>query len=115
MNKSHLSVLVLSFLISFATAFAFEYPSEKTLLIFSAKWCRYCQNAKEDMQTDHKLSEVIKQYSIIDVDFDTDKDLIKGYNIKSVPTFVIFDGGKEKARLQGYRSKQHLLNFLKGE
>lgn len=113
MNKSIVSILLLSFLISVASVLAFENSTEKTLVIFSAKWCKFCQMAKQDIEEDIQLSEAIKSYTIVDVDFDVDKDLVNGYNIKSIPAFVTFQGGKETGRLVGYKSKKHLLNFLK--
>ena len=113
MNKSIVSILLLSFLISVASVLAFENTQEKTLVIFSAKWCKFCQIAKQDMEEDIQLSEIVKSYTIVDVDFDVDKDLVSGYNIKSIPAFVTFQNGKETGRLVGYKSKKHLLNFLK--
>ena len=113
MNKSIVSILLLSCLISIASVFAFEQPQEKTLIIFSAKWCKYCQMAKNDMQDNHKLSEKIKEYTVVDVNFDVDKDIVRGYNIKSIPAFVVFEDGKEKGRLQGYKGPNSLLLLLK--
>ena len=69
--------------------------------------------AKNDMQDHDKLSEKIKEYTIVDVNFDVDKDIVRGYNIKSIPTFVVFEGGKEKGRLQGYKGPNSLLLLLK--
>jgi thioredoxin-related protein len=113
MRNSLSSVLLLSTLISIATVFAADHPKEKTLIIFSANWCKYCQVAKNDMENHKKLSETIKNYSIVDVNFDVDKEIVRGYNIKSIPTFVVFEGGKEKGRLEGYKGPNSLLLLLK--
>jgi len=113
MRNSLVSVLLISFLISAATVFAFDSKKDKTLIIFSANWCKYCQVAKHDMINHHKLSEVIKNYDIVNVDFDVDKDIVRGYNIKSIPTFVVFEGGKEKGRLEGYKGPNSLLLLLR--
>lgn len=112
MRSSLASVLTISFLISCASVFAFD-SKEKTLIVFSADWCKYCQVAKQDIQDHHKLSEVIKNYTIVDVDFDVDKDIVRGYNIKSIPTFVVFENGKEKGRLEGYKGPNSLLLLLR--
>lgn len=113
MRNSLSSVLLLSTLISIATVFADDHSKEKTLIIFSANWCKYCQVAKNDMESHKKLSETIKNYSIVDVNFDVDKEIVRGYNIKSIPTFVVFEGGKEKGRLEGYKGPNSLLLLLK--
>lgn len=64
------------------------------------------------MQNDTKLAEEIKKFSIIDIDFDVDKDIVDGYNIKSIPAFVVFENGKEIKRKIGYKNSNDLLKFL---
>lgn len=113
MRNTLVSVLLISCLISIASAFAFDNTSEKVLIIFSADWCKYCHIAKNDMKNDPKLSEIVKNYTIVDVDFDVDKDIVDGYNIKTVPAFVVFENGKEKGRKIGYHGPSNLVNFLK--
>jgi thiol-disulfide isomerase/thioredoxin len=113
MRNTLVSVLLISCLISIASAFALDNNAEKTLIIFSADWCKYCQVAKNDMKNDPQLSEIIKNYTIVDVNFDVDKDIVKGYNIKTIPAFVVFENGKEKGRKIGYHGPSNLVNFLK--
>ena len=113
MKNSLASVLLTSLLISMATVFAMDNTKEKTLIIFSADWCKYCKVAKDDMSNHPKLSEVVKNYTIVDIDFDVDKEIVRGYNIKSIPTFVVFEGGKEKGRLEGYKGPNSLLLLLR--
>ena len=96
-----------------ATVFAMDRTKDKTLIIFSADWCKYCKVAKDAMINHPKLPEVIKNYTIVDVNFDVDKDIVRGYNIKSIPTFVVFENGKEKSRLQGYKGPNSLLLLLR--
>lgn len=106
-------IYILSFLISCATLFCYAKESEKTLLIFGAKWCKYCVKAKDDLKNNNNLSSTVKNYSIIDIDYDKDKDIIEGYNIKILPTFIIFQDGKEIKRQTGYKDPNKLLEFLK--
>ena len=111
-NSGIISVLLISCLISMSTVFAYE-SQKKTLLIFSADWCQYCQVAKNDINTNNKLSEVVKSYDIIELDHAVDKDAFTGYNIKTLPTFVIMQNGKEIGRITGYNGYKSLLNFLR--
>jgi thiol-disulfide isomerase/thioredoxin len=111
MNNS--KVFLLSFLISCATLFCYAKDSTKTLLFFSANWCKYCITAKNDLNSDPSLSEIIKQYDVIVLDFDKDKDIIDGHKIKSIPTFIVFQDGKELKRYNGYRGPSDLIKFLK--
>ena len=105
-------IFILSFLISCATLFCYGDNSDKTLLIFTAKWCKYCTIAKNDLNNNDKLSEIIRNYAIIEVDYDRDKDIAKGHNINTLPTFVVFQHGKEIKRQTGYQGPNKLLNFL---
>jgi thiol-disulfide isomerase/thioredoxin len=113
MSKSSLTtVLLLSCLIFIASVQAKE--DKKILIVFSASWCQSCQIAKNDMEVDDNLVETLKNYEIIEADYDVDKDLVQGYNIKTIPTFVIYSGGKEIKRKVGYDGKaKGLNNFLK--
>jgi thiol-disulfide isomerase/thioredoxin len=97
MSKSSLTtVLLLSSLIFIASVQAKE--NKKVLIIFSAPWCQSCQIAKNDMEVNENLVETLKNYEIIEADYDVDKDLVRGYNIKTIPTFVIYSDGKEIKR-----------------
>ncbi len=113
MGNKLADILVLSVLISICCICSFAKDQTKTLLIFSADWCKYCQVAKHDINKDPELSETIKNYEVILIDYDKDKDIVEGHNIKSIPSFIIFEGGKEKSRLVGYKGPKHLNNFLK--
>lgn len=107
------NTLLISVLISICCLCALAKESRKTLLIFSADWCKYCQVAKKDMQKNKDLSEIIKNYEIIDIDYDLDKDLVKGYNVNSIPAFIVYQDGKEIKRKFGYSGPNDLTNFLK--
>lgn len=113
MSKSSLTtVLLLSSLMFIASVQAKE--NKKVLIIFSAPWCQSCQIAKNDMEVDKNLVETLKNYEIIEADYDVDKDLVRGYNIKTIPTFVIYSDGKEIKRKVGYDGKAKGLNsFLR--
>lgn len=109
----NIQVLLISFLISIATILSYSTESNKTLLIFGAKWCGYCTKAKNDIETNAKLSDTIKTYKVINIDYDIDKDAVEIHNIKTLPTFIIFQDGKEVKRSTGYSGPDKLTEFLK--
>lgn len=112
-RTSLITIFLLSWIISFHTCFAYD-NNKPTLLFFTADWCAACQVAKNDLNNDPKLSEIIKNYDVIILDLDVDKDLVEGYNIKTIPAFVVFKDGKEKNRQIGYGGgSQRLYKFLK--
>jgi thioredoxin 1 len=92
---------------------SFAENDEKILLVFSTNWCKYCQNAKNDMKNSSELSSLVKNYTIIDVNTDVDKEIAKGHNVTTIPAFIIYQNGKEVKRQVGYKNSQQLINFLK--
>src|SRR5574344_420760 len=72
---------------------------------FYASWCRYC------MQQEIVLEEMDKIW-IGQVDSDRNPELIKRFNIKGFPSFIIFDDGIAVEHFSGFRSKFELMDIL---
>jgi thioredoxin 1 len=49
---------------------------------------------------------------IYKVDVDTNRDLVEKLGIRSVPTFILYEDGKEIERKTGIISKNYLLESL---
>ena len=79
----------------------------KTVKYFSATWCGPCQTFKPIM------NEIANEgHSVQFIDIDQQGDLAQQYNVRSVPTIVIEQGGTEVNRLIGATSKQVVLENL---
>jgi len=79
----------------------------KTVKYFSATWCGPCQTFKPIMK------EIASEgHSVQFIDIDQQGDLAQQYNVRSVPTIVIEQGGTEVNRLIGATSKQVVLENL---
>jgi len=111
-NRNIAGVFLLSFLISVATTFCYANENKLTLIIFSADWCGACQTAKNDINNDPKLSEVVKNYFVVTANYDVDKDLVEGYNVDRIPTFVVIDKTSVTKKV-GYHGPKDLIKFLK--
>lgn len=112
MNKTKL--FLLSFLISLATILCYAKDHDRTLLIFSADWCGHCKVAHHDMKNNDDLLQALKSYTIVDIDADEQKDLMSGYKVRTLPTFIILlNNGKEFKRYTGYKNAKDLTRFLK--
>jgi|TARA_R110002020_G_scaffold116349_1_gene266749 thioredoxin 1 len=79
----------------------------KTAKYFSATWCGPCKQFKPIMQ---ELSD--EGYNIEFIDGDENRDLAIKYNIRSIPTTVIEEEGKEINRLLGVKSKEEIIEEL---
>jgi thioredoxin-like negative regulator of GroEL len=78
----------------------------KHILYFTAEWCNPCARTRpfaEELVNDG--------YSIKFVDADSETQLVKDLEVRSVPTFILFEDGKEIARMNGAKTKQQLLDF----
>tara|TARA_Y100000590_G_C15139103_1_gene795394 strand:+ start:29 stop:274 length:246 start_codon:yes stop_codon:yes gene_type:complete len=79
----------------------------KTIKYFSAAWCGPCKAFKPVM------NEIKSEgYPVEFIDIDMLTDLAQQYNVRSVPTVVIEEGGVEVDRFVGSIPKQQVLQKL---
>ena len=82
----------------------------KTILYFTAEWCGPCKKTRpivEELNKDSSLTNI----RIIDVD--SEMELAKNFEIKSVPTFIVIEDNEEISRVVGAQTKQSLLELMK--
>jgi len=88
--------------------FQSEIKSGKVLVDFYGPWCGPCK----------RLAPVLDQVSedssvkIIKVNIDKASDLTQQYSVQGVPTLILFENGKEKGRMVGFRDKSAVKNFI---
>lgn len=82
--------------------------SEKPVLVdFWATWCGPC------MRQAPVVEELAAEgYSVGKVDVDQQPALAQQYGVMSIPTLIVFKGGKEASRLVGLTSKNDLIRLL---
>ena len=74
---------------------------------FSAVWCGPCKVFKPIMK---ELSD--EGYDIEFIDGDENRDLAVEYNIRSVPTTIVEEDGKEVGRIVGVKTKEEMITEL---
>jgi len=79
----------------------------KSLIYFSAAWCQPCKTLSPIME------QVGKQVPVIKVDVDTQKQYTTDFEIRSVPTVILVENGKEVRRFTGVKSLNEIINFYK--
>jgi thioredoxin 1 len=79
----------------------------RTAKYFSATWCGPCKQFKP-------ILEEIKSegYQVEFIDVDSLSDLADEYNVRSVPTVVIEQAGKEIDRFVGVLPKKQVIERL---
>ena len=82
----------------------------KTVFYFTADWCGPCKKVRpivEDMNKDGFFIQII--------DVDIEKELVKNFEIASVPTFILFENEKIINRISGAQTKNQLESFINNE
>ena len=82
----------------------------KHVFYFTADWCGPCKKVRPIVQ------ELIQEgyfFQIIDVDIE--KELVKKFEISSVPTFILFKNEKSIKRTSGAQTKNQLEDFINNE
>lgn len=79
---------------------------------FGAEWCGPCKALKPILE---ELSAQYPTVSILDVDVDAEENtgMAQSFNVRGIPTIIVFDGGAEATRLVGAQSKGKLDEMLK--
>jgi thioredoxin-like negative regulator of GroEL len=82
----------------------------KQLIFFSANWCSACQAMKPTIE------QISKQMGIPLNKIDTDYDVsyTADYGVRSVPTLILLENGKEIKRIVGAQSENQIKSFING-
>lgn len=80
-----------------------------TLVDFNATWCGPCRMLKPVIE---ETSEEMKDVKFVGVDVDKFERLSATYNVRVVPTLVLFKNGVMVTATSGYRPKESLIAFI---
>lgn len=80
------------------------------LLYFTAEWCNPCKRTRP-------IVEELNRDGIVDVQFidaDDNIDLLKTYEVRAIPTFILVEDNKEVRRMNGAKTREQFEEFLNG-
>ena len=93
---------------SFNEIIAVDKP---VLIDFFAEWCGPCKMMPPILeQVKDELGDNVK---IIKIDVDKNQNLAAKYQVRGVPTLMIFKNGKQVWKQSGVVQKQELVRLLK--
>lgn len=80
---------------------------QKTVVKFSASWCGACK------QLDPVIDEIRNDgYSVQTIDIDSNQDLAMKYNVRSLPTTIVFNGSDPIKTIIGVKAKSEYMEAL---
>lgn len=84
---------------------------DKPVLVdFFATWCGPCKMMSPILS---EIKETLgDRVSIIKIDVDKNQELAAKYQVKGVPTFMLFKDGKQVWRQSGMLQKNDLMNVI---
>jgi thioredoxin 1 len=83
----------------------------KHILYFTADWCNPCKKTRPIVEEINRETDT--KFQIIDVD--SEIELVKRFEIRSVPTFIFLEDGKEIKRMTGAQTMVQLKDFINYE
>lgn len=94
------------------SAFSDIINQNKPVLIdFFATWCGPCKTLAPILEeVKHELGE---KASIIKIDVDKNQELANKFQVRGVPTMILFKNGKQLWRQSGVIQKNDLVGLLK--
>jgi thioredoxin 1 len=81
------------------------------VLYFTADWCNPCKKVKPIVEEMNR--ESVTKFQLVDVD--SEMELAKSFEIRSVPTFILIKDGKEIKRTTGAQTREQLEAFINYE
>ena len=94
-----------------STEFSTLIESDKPVLVdFFATWCGPCQALAPVLkQVKDQLGDQIK---IVKIDVDKNQNIASQWEVRGVPTMILYQNGKQLWRQSGVLSKEQILNVI---
>lgn len=90
---------------------AAKAAGKPVLVEVSAPWCPTCK-AQKPILADLRAMPKFKDLVILEVDFDSQKDVLRGLKVQSQSTLVVFKGDKEVGRSTGDTKRESIEALL---
>ena len=88
--------------------------SDKPVLVdFWAVWCAPCRMLTPIV--DEVAQEFGDQAKVLNLNVDENSETSAKYNIKGIPTLLLFNGGEIKDQIVGATSKDNIARMIQGQ
>ena len=94
-----------------STTFDTIIKSEKPVLIdFSATWCGPCKTLAPILK--HVKDSLRDRITILKIDVDKNQQISSQYQVRGVPTMILFQNGKQLWRQSGVLTKEEIIKTI---
>ena len=83
--------------------------NNSVLVDFYTEWCGPCKMMAPIID---EIAEEREDVEVCKLNIEDAPEIAAKYNIVSIPTIIVFENGKEKARSVGFCSKINILNMI---
>ena len=88
--------------------------SDKPVLVdFWAAWCAPCRMLTPIV--DEVAQEFSDQAKVLNLNVDENSEMSAKYNIKGIPTLLLFNGGEVKDQIVGATSKDNIARMIRSQ
>ncbi len=82
----------------------------KVLVDFYAEWCGPCKMLSPVVD---ELSEELNDVTFYKLNVDESDEVVRKYNVMSIPTLLVFENGELKNTSVGFKNKDEIKELLK--
>ena len=82
----------------------------KVLVDFYAEWCGPCKMLSPVVD---ELSEELTDVTFLKLNVDESDEVVRKYNVMSIPTLLVFENGELKNTSVGFKNKDEIKGLLK--
>ena len=90
--------------------FSTETAKGKVLVVFFATWCGPCKMLAPVLE---KIANEHEDLTVLKIDVDEVPDVASKYDIRSIPTLILFENGQPVDMKLGYMPEDSVLRFAK--
>lgn len=91
---------------------ALQQQGKPVLVFIHADWCPTCKK-QEIILGEYLPIKEFQPLTVLKVDFDTQKDVVKGFAVEYQSTLIVFRDGSEKGRLTASTDRKEIAALLR--